>query len=78
MQDVIIKIESNIDDSTGENLGFLMELLLEAGACDVYYTPIFMKKNRPAWQLNVLCKESDIPRMEEIIIFNTTTIGKVI
>lgn len=75
MQDIIVKIESNIDDSTGEMLGYAMDLLLQAGACDVYYTPIYMKKNRPAWQLNVLCREDDVAKMEEIIILNTTTIG---
>ncbi|MBQ8662287.1 MAG: DUF111 family protein [Eubacterium sp.] len=75
MKDIIIKLESNIDDSTGEMLGYVMDLLLKAGACDVYYTPIYMKKNRPAWQLNVLCKEENIAALEEIIILNTTTIG---
>ncbi len=73
--DQIYKLESNIDDCTGENLGYVLELLMEAGARDVSYTPIFMKKNRPAWQLNVICKEGDIKNMEEIIFRETTTIG---
>lgn len=73
--DVIFKLESNIDDSTGEQLGFIMEQLLEAGARDVYYTPIFMKKNRPAYQLNVICTDEMISRLEEIIFKGTTTIG---
>lgn len=68
-------MESNIDDCTGENLGFVMELLLEAGAADVWYTPIFMKKNRPAYQLSVLYRAEDAERMEEIILVHTTTIG---
>lgn len=68
-------MESNIDDCTGENLGFAMELLLEAGAADVWYSPVFMKKNRPAYQLSVLCKEDEIGKMEEIILVHTTTIG---
>lgn len=75
MKDTIVKLESNIDDSTGEMLGYVMELLFASGACDVYYMPIYMKKNRPAWQLNVLCKEKDIAALEEIIFLNTTTIG---
>ena len=74
-QDRIYKLESNIDDCTGENLGFVMELLFEAGARDVHYFPVFMKKNRPAWQLNVLCSEEQIAKLEEIIFTHTTTIG---
>lgn len=68
-------MESNIDDCTGENLGFVMELLLEAGAADAWYTPVFMKKNRPAYQLSVLCKTEDARHLEEIILVHTTTIG---
>lgn len=74
-KDVIWKLETNIDDCSGENLGLTMELLLEAGARDVNYIPVFMKKNRPAYQLNVICSEEDVERMEEIIFTNTTTIG---
>ena len=74
-RDTIYKLESNIDDCTGEILGYVMEQLFEAGARDVHYTPVFMKKNRPAWQLNVICKEEDIERLEQIIFQETTTIG---
>ena len=52
-----------------------MEMLLDAGAADVWYTPIHMKKNRPAYMLSVLCRESSIEAMEEIILTQTTTIG---
>lgn len=74
-RDVIVKLESNIDDCTGENLGYVMERLMEAGARDVNYMPVYMKKNRPAYQLNVICSEEDVERMEEIIFRDTTTIG---
>lgn len=74
-KDVIWKLETNIDDCSGEIFGFVMEQLFAAGARDVHYTPVFMKKNRPAWQLNVICKEEDIPKLEEIIFRETTTIG---
>ena len=74
-KDYIYKLESNIDDCTGEALGYVMEQLLEAGARDVHYHPVYMKKNRPAWQLNVICCEEDIPKLEQIIFRETTTIG---
>ena len=73
--DSICKLETNIDDSTGEMLGYVMDLLFEAGAKDVHYTPVFMKKNRPAYQLNVICTEEDAHRLENIIFRETTTIG---
>lgn len=74
-EDYICRLESNIDDCTGEALGYAMERLLEAGARDVHYTPVFMKKNRPAYQLNVICTPEDAPAMEKIIFEETTTIG---
>ena len=74
-KDTIYKLESNVDDCTGEALGYVMERLFEAGARDVHYMPVFMKKNRPAWQLNVICKKEDIRKLEQIIFWETTTIG---
>ena len=74
-QEKIWKLESNIDDCTGENLGYVMERLMEAGARDVHYSAVYMKKNRPAWQLNVICTEESIPMLEQIIFEETTTIG---
>lgn len=71
----IVKLESNIDDCTGEVLGYAMERLFEAGARDVNYMPVFMKKNRPAYQVNVICAREDVPTMEEILFKETTTIG---
>lgn len=73
--DYIWKLESNIDDCTGENLGYVMQRLLDAGARDVNYIPAYMKKNRPAYQLNVICSEKEIEKLEEIIFMETTTIG---
>ena len=73
--DYIYKLETNIDDCSGEVLGFVMEKLFEAGAKDVHYTPVYMKKNRPAWLLTVICKEEDIPGMEALIFAETTSIG---
>lgn len=70
-----VKLETNIDDCSGEELGYVMDQLFDAGAKDVHYTPVFMKKNRPAYQLNVICKKDDVEKMEEIIFYETTTVG---
>ena len=74
-KDTIIKMETNIDDCSGEVLGFVMERLMKADARDVHYVPVFMKKNRPAWVLNVICKEEDMETLQNIIFEETTTIG---
>ena len=71
----IIKLETNVDDCTGEVLGYVMELLMKAGARDVHYFPVFMKKNRPGYQLNVICKEEQREALQRIIFEQTTTIG---
>lgn len=71
----IVVLETNIDDMTGEAAGYVMERFFENGALDVFYTPIFMKKNRPAFLLTVLAKEAEVPKMEEIFFKETTTIG---
>lgn len=73
--DTIYKLESNIDDCTGEALGHVMDRLFENGARDVHYIPSFMKKNRPAYQINVICVKEDIQKLEQIIFEETTTIG---
>lgn len=73
--DTIYKLETNIDDCTGELLGYVMEQLFAHGARDVFYTPIFMKKNRPAVLLSVICKEESIRQLETILFQETTTIG---
>lgn len=74
-EDVIYKLETNIDDCTGEALGYVMDRLLEAGARDVHFIPVYMKKNRPAYELAVICDGSSIGELEQIIFEETTTIG---
>ena len=74
-QEDIWLLETNLDDTTGEALGYTMEKLLEEGARDVFFTSIFMKKNRPAYQLSVLCTETEVAAMEAIIFTTTTSIG---
>lgn len=73
--DNVSVIESNIDDMGGEIYGYIMEKLLQKKALDVWFTPIYMKKNRPAVKLSVMCKESDVKELSEIILKETTTIG---
>lgn len=74
-EDTIWKLETNLDDCTGEALGHVLDLLLEVGARDVQYTPVYMKKNRPAWLLTVLCNEPERSRLEALLFRETTTIG---
>ena len=74
-RDCIVKLEANIDDATGEQLGYCMECLQEAGARDVSFLPLYMKKNRPAYEVHVICDPVDVLRMEEILFRETTTIG---
>ena len=74
-KDAMYVIETNMDDCSGEALGFLMECLMEEGAADVWYTPAVMKKSRPAYILHTLCRQEQIKDMEGLIFSHTTTIG---
>lgn len=71
----IYKLETNVDDCTGEMLGYVMKRLMEAGARDVHFTPVYMKKNRPAYELSVICDAGTRESLEQIIFEETTTIG---
>lgn len=73
--DTSLMIEANIDDMNPQNYSYLMEKLLQAGAADVYFTPIFMKKNRPGILLTVTGKEDNRQALLEIIFSESTTIG---
>lgn len=74
-RDKVVKLETDIDDCSGEVLGYVMKKLFKAGAKDVHYAPVFMKKNRPAWELTVICGEDKAEELEQIIFTETTTIG---
>ncbi len=73
--DSLWQIEANIDDMTGEDLAVAAERLLQAGARDVWITPLLMKKSRPGHLLGVLAAESDRQRLAELILVHTTSIG---
>ena len=71
----IVKLECDIDDCSPEVLAYAAERLREAGAREAHWLPIFCKKGRPAYQLQVIVEPSDVLRIEEIILSETTTIG---
>ena len=71
----IWELSCNVDDMTGEQIGFALETLMEQGALDVFTIPIGMKKSRPGMLLTVLCREADRERMIPLIFKHTTTLG---
>ena len=71
----MVQIETNIDDMNPQVFGYVMEKLFTAGALDVYLTPIYMKKNRPATLLGVIARREDEARLAELILRETTTLG---
>jgi len=73
--DSMVMIETNLDDMSGEWMGYVMDRLFETGAKDAFYTPIYMKKNRPAQKLSVLAKEQDLPTILDFLFRETTTLG---
>lgn len=73
--EIVVVLETNIDDMTGEAASYVMKRFFEKGALDVFYTPIYMKKNRPAYLLTVLAKEADVSKLEEVFFMETTTLG---
>ncbi|MFN2927267.1 nickel pincer cofactor biosynthesis protein LarC [Lachnospiraceae bacterium YH-ros2228] len=75
LQDQIIRLECDIDDMTGEELGFAMDRIYEAGAREVFYSPIQMKKNRPGILLTVLTRPGEKENVVRSIFSHTTTIG---
>ena len=75
MPEEICELRCNVDDMTGEAVGFAMDRLFEAGALDVYTMPIGMKKNRPGILLHVLCREAEKEAIIRAIFSHTTTIG---
>ncbi len=68
-------LECNLDDMTGEALGYALERLLEAGALEAWFTPIYMKKNRPAVLLSALCRPEDAEGLTALLLRETSTLG---
>jgi uncharacterized protein (TIGR00299 family) protein len=75
LKDTVTEISCNLDDMTPEAVGYAVELLLESGALDVFTTPIYMKKNRPATMLTCLCRPDDTHHLSQLLLRHTTTLG---
>ncbi len=73
--DSITIVQTNIDDQSPESFGYVLELLMKRGALDAYFTPIMMKKGRPAYQLSVLCRHENAKALSALILEHTTTFG---
>jgi uncharacterized protein (TIGR00299 family) protein len=73
--DEILELNCNVDDMTGEALGFAIETLMENGALDAFTIPIGMKKSRPGILLTVMCREADREKMVSLMFRHTTTLG---
>src|SRR5713226_3591023 len=75
LRDSVVEIETNLDDATPEELGFAMDRLLEAGALDVAFSPLQMKKNRPGVLVRVLGRPADGQRLAELVLEHTSALG---
>ena len=73
--DTVITLECNVDDMTGEEIGFASERLFALGAKDVYTVPIGMKKSRPGVMISVICQKKDMETLVRALFRYTTTIG---
>ena len=73
--ETIVKLECDIDDASPEVLAYAADRLREAGAREVHWLPLYCKKGRPGWQLQVICAREDIDRLQTIIFLETTTNG---
>jgi len=73
--DVVIELTANVDDRAPYEMGFLMDLLMEAGALDVCFLPCYMKKNRPAFQLQVLLSPTHLERITSLLFQHGITLG---
>ena len=73
--DKVVELRCNVDDMTGEAMGFALEELRARGALDVFTVPVGMKKSRPGVMLCVLCREEDRERIISLIFRHTTTLG---
>jgi len=74
-RETVFVVKTNVDDMNPEILGFVMERLLEKGALDVTFTPVYMKKNRPGTRIEVICRGQELELLSRMILTQTTAIG---
>lgn len=75
LTDSVVLLETNLDDQSPETFGYLLEQLLNAGALDAFFTPVVMKKGRPAYALSVLAEPADAERLAALVLKETSTFG---
>jgi uncharacterized protein (TIGR00299 family) protein len=75
LSDTVVEIQTNLDDASPEELGYAMERLLEAGALDVAFSPLQMKKNRPGVLVRVLARPGDGERLAALVLEHTSALG---
>ncbi len=75
VRETVLVLQTTIDDMNPQLYGHLMERLFDAGALEVFYTPIQMKKNRPGTMATIICPEPRMERVTEVLFKETTTIG---
>jgi pyridinium-3,5-bisthiocarboxylic acid mononucleotide nickel chelatase len=71
----VLLLECNLDDMTPEALGYALEQALMAGALDAWFTPVTMKKSRPAVVFSVLCRPEDGSALRRLLLHETTSLG---
>ncbi|MEH0020739.1 MAG: nickel pincer cofactor biosynthesis protein LarC [Desulfobacter sp.] len=74
-RDRVMAVRTNVDDMNPEILGGVMDKLMDAGALDVTFAPVYMKKNRPGTQIEVICRPGDLDALARLILTQTTAIG---
>lgn len=75
VKEEIMCVETNLDDISPQVIGYLYDKLFEQNALDVFVNPVYMKKNRPGFQLSVLTRKEDLGKIQEVLFNETTTIG---
>lgn len=73
--DTVVRLETNLDDLSPEISGAVMERLFTAGALDVWFTPVHMKKNRPGVMLSILCEQANVSALADIVLTETSAFG---
>lgn len=71
----IVLLSCNVDDMTGEEIGFAREAMMKAGAMEFYTIPVQMKKGRPGFEIRVVCKPSEADKLAKLLLTHSSTFG---